>query len=75
MDNATNRETHPDRHQPTHRVVGDNPALRPLVAFAAVALPSGWVLLGVPVAAGVPVAPFVLATLLIGLVGPAVWWC
>ncbi len=36
------------------------------------ALLSGWVLLGVPVALGIPVAPFVLATLLLGLVAAAV---
>jgi membrane protease YdiL (CAAX protease family) len=50
----------------------DNPALRPIVIFAAVALPSGWILLGTPVAFGLSVAPFVLATLAIGLVLPAV---
>jgi membrane protease YdiL (CAAX protease family) len=50
----------------------DSPALRPIVVFAAVALPSGWILLGVPVALGLPVAPFVLATLAFGLVLPAV---
>lgn len=50
----------------------DNPARQPLLAFAAVALPSGWILLGVPVAVGLPVEPFVLAALLLGLVVPAV---
>jgi len=51
---------------------GDNPALRPLVVFAVVAVPSGWVLLGLPIVFGLPVAPFVLLTLLLGLVLPAV---
>jgi membrane protease YdiL (CAAX protease family) len=45
---------------------------RILRTFALVALPSGWLFLGVPVALGVPVEPFVLMTLLVGLVLPAV---
>ena len=44
---------------------------RPLVTFTAVALPTGWVLLSVPLLVDVPVEPFVLGTLLLGLVLPA----
>ena len=40
------------------------PPRRPLVTFAAVALPVGWVLLSVPLVVDVPLEPFVLATLL-----------
>jgi membrane protease YdiL (CAAX protease family) len=50
---------------------GVDPVRSPLIFFAAVALPSGWILLGIPVALGLTVAPFVLATLLLGLVAPA----
>ncbi len=39
--------------------------------FAMVALPTGWVLLSVPFVVDVPVEPFVLLTLLLGLVLPA----
>jgi membrane protease YdiL (CAAX protease family) len=44
---------------------------RALVPFVAVALPVGWVLLSVPLVADLPIEPFVLATLLLGLVAPA----
>ena len=44
---------------------------RALVPFVAVALPVGWVLLSIPLVADLPVEPFVLATLLFGLVAPA----
>ena len=44
---------------------------RALVPFVAVALPVGWVLLSIPLVADLPVEPFVLATLLLGLVAPA----
>jgi len=55
------------------RVPGRNPRpARPLVTFAAVALPVGWVLLSVPLVVDVPLEPFVLATLLLGLVLPVV---
>jgi membrane protease YdiL (CAAX protease family) len=47
------------------------PALQPVLAFAAVALPVGWVLLSVPVVLGLPQEPFVLAALLLGLILPA----
>jgi membrane protease YdiL (CAAX protease family) len=61
-----------DRTGPHTAQAGDTPARRPLLLFAAVALPSGWILLGLPVALGLPVEPFVLLTLLLGLVAPAV---
>jgi membrane protease YdiL (CAAX protease family) len=51
---------------------GDNPALRPLAVFAAVAVPTGWVLLGSAQLLGLPDAPFVLLTTLLGLLVPAV---
>ena len=50
----------------------DNPDLRPLVTFVAAALPVGWVLLGLPLFVDVPIEPFVLGTLFLGLVTPAV---
>ena len=59
----------------THHVAAtrvDNPDIRALRTFALVAVPSGWLFLGVPVALGLPVEPFVLLTLLVGLVLPAV---
>jgi membrane protease YdiL (CAAX protease family) len=43
----------------------------PLVLFGAVALPVGWVLLGIPLVVDVPLEPFILATLYVGLVAPA----
>jgi membrane protease YdiL (CAAX protease family) len=50
----------------------DSPALRPLLLFAAVALPIGWALLAVPVALQLPTEPFALAALLFALLIPAV---
>jgi membrane protease YdiL (CAAX protease family) len=52
--------------------VSEHGGLRPLVTFTAVALPAGWVLLSIPLVADVPLEPFVLATLFLGLVLPAV---
>jgi membrane protease YdiL (CAAX protease family) len=49
-----------------------NDAPRRLLAFGAVALPTGWALLSVPLVVDLPVEPFVLGTLLLGLVLPAV---
>ena len=43
----------------------------PLVIFGAVALPAGWVLLSIPLVVDVPLAPFIVATLYLGLVAPA----
>jgi hypothetical protein len=47
-------------------------ALRPVLWFAAVALPLGWVMLTVPIVFGLPAEPFVLATTILGLFLPAV---
>lgn len=46
--------------------------VRALRAFATIALPTGWVLLSVPFFVDLPVEPFVLGTLFLGLVVPAV---
>ncbi len=54
----------------THDVGGGAP--RPLLAFVAVALPVGWVLLSIPLVVDAPLAPFILGTLYLGLVLPAV---
>jgi membrane protease YdiL (CAAX protease family) len=45
---------------------------RPLGTFLGVALPTGWVLLSLPLVLDLPLAPFILATLFLGLVAPAV---
>ena len=57
--------------QPARETFSD-PDLRDLRTFAVVAVLSGWIFLGIPVALDIPVEPFVLLTLLIGLVTPAV---
>jgi membrane protease YdiL (CAAX protease family) len=49
----------------------DSPALRPLLTFAAVALPVGWAFLAVPVALQLPTEPFVIGALLFALLLPA----
>lgn len=54
------------------RPPADRADLRPLVAFALVALPVGWILLSIPLVTGLPLSPFVLGTLFLGLVLPAV---
>ncbi len=46
-------------------------ALRPLLTFAAVALPVGWAILTPAILLGLPQEPFVMATLLLALVAPA----
>jgi membrane protease YdiL (CAAX protease family) len=50
---------------------GPSPELRPLLVFAAIAVPTGWFFLSIPLLLDLPDAPFVLATLLLGLVVPA----
>ena len=50
----------------------DNPALRPLVAVAAVALPVGWALLSAYQILNMPSEIFVIGTLAIGLILPVV---
>lgn len=59
-------------HTQRARETFNDQELRDLRTFAVVAVLSGWILLGIPVALGIPVEPFVLLTLLIGLVTPAV---
>ncbi len=49
----------------------DSGDLRPLLQFAGIAVPVGWVLLTVPLLIDSAVEPFVLGTLLFGLVIPA----
>lgn len=49
----------------------DRPDLGPLVTFSLVALPVGWVLLSIPLVTGLPLSPFILGTLFLGLVLPA----
>ena len=50
---------------------GDSGELRPLLQFAGIAVPVGWVLLTIPLLIDSAVEPFVLGTLLFGLVVPA----
>src|SRR5688572_4371974 len=45
--------------------------LAPLLAFAAIAVPTGWLFLSVPLLADLPLAPFVLLTNFLGLLLPA----
>ena len=49
----------------------DSSDLRPLLRFAGIAVPVGWVLLTIPLLIDTAVEPFVLGTLLFGLVIPA----
>jgi len=51
----------------------DSGDLRPLLVFTVIALPIGWVLLSIPLVVDVPLDPFILGTLYLGLVLPAVW--
>lgn len=57
----------------THSGPADNPYLRPLTLFVVVALPVGWLLLTAYRVLDVPQEPFVLGTLLFGLVAPALF--
>ena len=47
---------------------GPTRVARPLRTFALVALPAGWLFLSIPLFTGLPVDPFVLATLFLGMV-------
>lgn len=49
----------------------DNPQLRPMMTFAAIALVVGWALLGPMVWFDLPSAPFVIAATLLALIVPA----
>jgi membrane protease YdiL (CAAX protease family) len=55
-----------------HLATTERSDVRTLGAFAALAVPTGWVLLSIPLLADLPVEPFVLGTLVLGLVVPAV---
>lgn len=44
-----------------------------LWVFPAIALPTGWLFLSVPIALGLPAAPFVLAAQFLALLLPALW--
>ena len=65
------RPVHPTAHATAPPPAGDKRELRPLVVFAAIALPVGWALLSVPVLLDLPQEPFVLGTLVLGLILPA----
>lgn len=58
--------------RPVTRTLRDRAARHPLGAFITVALPAGWLLLSLPIVLDLPREPFVLATLLLALVLPAV---
>ena len=52
----------------TAATLGPTRVARPLRSFALVALPSGWLFLSIPLLTGLPIEPFVLATLFLGMV-------
>ena len=60
-----------DHQRPGTAFPSARPELRPLLAFVALALPIGWVLLTVPVVLGLPTEPFALGATLFALLGPA----
>ena len=62
----------PDRVALTATGTGTASDVRPLRTFAAIALPTGWVMLTLPLILGLPPEPFVLLTTALGLVLPAV---
>ena len=57
---------------PGYLTEADRPVAGHLRVFGVTAVLSGWVLLSVPLVADLPIEPFVLLTLLVGLVLPAV---
>ena len=72
MTTPTAPHRQPPANQPgPHTVAAETPSLRPLLQFAAIAVPVGWVMLSIPVLTGIEDAPFILATLLFGLVIPS----
>lgn len=52
-------------------VPSDRATLRPVLQFAALALPIGWTVLTIPVVLGLPTEPFALAATLFALLAPA----
>lgn len=45
----------------------------PLALFTAIAVPAGWLLLSLPLVLGLPQEPFILLTLVLGLIAPALF--
>jgi membrane protease YdiL (CAAX protease family) len=68
---ATARADLKTRAATTGQTRADDPALRPLLRFVAVAMPVAWLLLGTSVVLDAPAEPFVLPALFLGLVAPA----
>lgn len=63
----------PSTHTPPRYLTeADRPVAGHLRVFGVTAVLSGWVLLSVPLVADLPIEPFVLLTLAVGLVTPAV---
>jgi membrane protease YdiL (CAAX protease family) len=56
---------------PATTVPPDSPSLRPVLQFAALALPIGWAILATPVLLSLPIEPFALAATMFALLGPA----
>lgn len=65
---STPASTGSDTHSTAVRELAE---LRPLLLFTAIAVPSGWVLLTLPLVTGLPLPPFVLGVNLLGLMLPA----
>jgi membrane protease YdiL (CAAX protease family) len=63
---------HTTAHAGPADAISRPPSLRPVRTFALVALPLGWAILSVPLLLGLPVDPFVLPTVLLALLVPAV---
>lgn len=66
------RPSEPGRPAPAATPVPAAPPARPVLVLGLIALPTGWVLLSLPIILGLPAEPFVLGTLVLGLVVPAV---
>jgi membrane protease YdiL (CAAX protease family) len=71
MHTSTHPHPQPDAPASGRPPQPDDPALRPLLVLAAVALPVGWLLLSLYQVLELPSGPFVLATLGLGLLAPA----
>ena len=74
VNNPSTTSIHRGAMTATHSTPADRTTPRPaqsLLTFTAIALPAGWIFLSVPLFTGWPVAPFVLATLFLGMVPTA----
>lgn len=60
------------RGAPAGSASDPQPSLRPLLVLGAVALPVGWLMLSIPLLLDLPPEPFVLGTLLFGMLIPAI---